>query len=192
VQPTATPIPKGWNAVTSPPVGSEGKLAAIAALSASDAWAVGYTAGAFGQGLIQHWDGSNCSIVPGSFASVGILNGVATLTSSDAWAVGNGIQHWDGSHWKAVPSAPFSGSDSGTFFGVASVAANDVWTVGGEPPLGCGGTVPALDERWHGKQWSEIPNTPDGILYSVSAVSGTDVWAVGDAYGGPHIMRWDG
>ncbi len=42
------------------------------------------------------------------------------------------------------------------------------------------------------KQWSVIPNTPDGILYGVSAVSGTDVWTVGDAYGRPLIMHWDG
>jgi hypothetical protein len=41
VPPTATPLPQGWNAVTSPPFGSEGNLTAVAALSASDAWAVG-------------------------------------------------------------------------------------------------------------------------------------------------------
>ena len=96
---------------------------------AKDVWAVGYTAGVFGQGLIQHWDGSRWSVVPGSSASIGTLNGVAN-SPTDAWAVGNGIQHWDGARWKAVPGATLAPILC-TFFGVAAVAANDVWAVGG-------------------------------------------------------------
>jgi hypothetical protein len=172
--------------------GADNVFNGVAGTSSNDIWTVGYTGGAFSQGLIQHWDGSRWSVVPGSSASIGPLYGVATLTSHDAWAVGNGIQHWDGSKWKAVLGATFPGSNYDTLFGVAAVAANDVWAVGGQPPQGCGDTEPALIQHWNGKQWSVIPNTPDGILYGVSAVSSADVWAVGDAYGKPLIMHWDG
>lgn len=61
VPPTATPLPKGWNTVASPPVGSEGNLTAVTALSATDAWAVGQYEGpdSLQRTLIEHWNGSS-------------------------------------------------------------------------------------------------------------------------------------
>src|SRR5262245_43169277 len=61
IPPTATPPPKGWNAVASPPVGSEGNLTAIAALSANDAWAVGQYEGpdSLQRTLVEHWNGTS-------------------------------------------------------------------------------------------------------------------------------------
>jgi hypothetical protein len=182
---------------------SDDVLAGVAGTSSKDVWAVGSGEDLSGgprtdypKALIQHWDGSGWSLVPGATVN-GLpsshLNGVAVISPTNAWAVGDGIQHWDGSHWKNVPDAVFNGSDSVTFFGVAAVAANDVWAVGGQPPQGCGDTQPALIEHWDGAHWSKVPNTPFGLLTSVSAVSSADIWAVGTKFGDtPLIMHWNG
>jgi hypothetical protein len=59
-----------WSIVPSPNSGSTDNdtLVGVVAISASDAWAVGtiITSGSnAGQVLIEHWDGSSWSIVPG-------------------------------------------------------------------------------------------------------------------------------
>jgi hypothetical protein len=98
--PTATPPLKGWNTVASPPVGSEGSLIAVAALSAGDAWAVGQYEGpdSLQRTLIEHWNGSSWTQIPSPNSSqrFNTLSAVAVISPTDAWAVGDGIQHWDG------------------------------------------------------------------------------------------------
>jgi hypothetical protein len=126
---------------------SNNVLNGVAGTSAKDIWAVGYTAGVFGQGLIQHWDGSRWTAVSGASSSSGPLFGVAALTSHDAWAVGSELQHWDGSRWTTVPKAQFNFADAYQFYGIAAVASNDIWTVGGSPLAGCSGTAPSLIEH---------------------------------------------
>ena len=94
VPPTATPPPKGWNAVTSPPFGSEGNLTAVAALSASDAWAVGgqppQGCGDTEPALIQHWDGHawTAAQAAGPGLNQNALAGVCAISATEAWAVG--------------------------------------------------------------------------------------------------------
>ena len=126
VPPTATPLPKGWNAVTSPPVGSEGNLTAIAALSATNAWAVGNYEGpdSLQRTLIEHWNGTSWTQVPSPNSSqrFNILSAVATVSANDAWAVGFGvnksnkneqlIEHWDGKTWTITPNPTISQGDS--------------------------------------------------------------------------------
>jgi hypothetical protein len=186
-----------WKAVPSANAySSDNVLAGVAGTSSKDVWAVGSGEDLSGgpgtdypKALIQHWDGSGWSLIPGATVN-GLpsshLNGVAAISHSDAWAVGDSIQHWDGSHWKTIVP------DFGTFFAVAAAASNDVWAVGGTPPQGCGDTAPALIEHWNGSSWSVIPNTPRGLLYGVAVVSSKDVWAVGNAFGTSLIMHWDG
>jgi hypothetical protein len=86
-----------WNVIPTPNVGANGNyLNAVAALSNGDIWAVGYTdPGTAGEGrvqtLVEHWNGSRWSVVPGANMAAGhnYLNGVAALSAYDVWAVGD-------------------------------------------------------------------------------------------------------
>jgi hypothetical protein len=67
----------------------------MAAVSANDIWAVGYfyySSGSFfgPHTLIEHWDGSNWSIVGSPGSASWQLNGVAAVSANDVWAVGGG------------------------------------------------------------------------------------------------------
>jgi G:T/U-mismatch repair DNA glycosylase len=83
-----------WTVVSSPNVGtSDNVLFGVAAISASDVWAVGYysnTITTADQTLTMHSDGTSWTIVPSP--SVGTygnqLRGVAATSANDVWAVG--------------------------------------------------------------------------------------------------------
>jgi hypothetical protein len=197
VPPTATPPPKGWNAVSSPPVGSEGKLTAVAALSASDAWAVGqYEApDSLQRTLIEHWNGSKWTQVPSPNSSqrFNILSAVSALSANDVWAVGSGItasnkneqliEHWDDKTWTIVAN-PTIAQDNSTLSGVAAISANDAWAVGGP-----------LIEHWDGASWKVVSNpgvSLNGFLNAIAAISAKDVWAVGRSNDGLLTEHWDG
>jgi hypothetical protein len=196
VPPTATPPPKGWNVVASPPVDSEGNLTALAALSASDAWAVGqYEApDSLQRTLIEHWNGSKWTQVvsPNLSHRFNALTAVAAVSASDVWAVGFGIdksnkseqliEHWDGKAWTITPNPTISQGTS-ALNGVAAISANDVWAVGGP-----------LIEHWDGISWKVIPNpgaSSNGFLNAIAAISSKDVWAVGSG-NGALLEHWDG
>jgi hypothetical protein len=198
----------GWSVVVSPSPGDSSSLSGVAALSGSDAWAVGsMTSGGVQQALVEHWDGAGWSVVaspsPGDSSS---LSGVAALSGSDAWAVGSmtsgGVQqalveHWDGTSWNVVASPALAGS------GLASVSPlreNDVWAVG---DTAAGGVFTTLTEHWDGTSWTVVPSPSPGtlsVLLGVSAVRTGNVWAVGDANTNPAqpfyaqalIEHWDG
>gem|GEM_PF-1338004 len=81
-----------WNIVTAPQVDDFlNILADVAAITASDVWAVGFngTASGYEAPEVLHWDGSTWNVVPvpgGSQSTV--LLGVAAVSSTDVWAVG--------------------------------------------------------------------------------------------------------
>jgi hypothetical protein len=153
-----------WAQVATPSPGNPRAacLASVSALSATDAWAVGYfipsaTSGAQ-KPLILHWDGARWAQVanpaPGD-TLVTELNGVAAISPSDVWAVGdvfNGnsqtqrtlVFHWNGTRWASVP-APSPGF--GTLYGTDGVSAAEAWAVG----YGTG----SLILRWNGSRWTE-------------------------------------
>jgi hypothetical protein len=103
-----------WKKVPAPDGSPFGTNAfhAVTSVSADDAWAVGYqdvTGGADFQPLIEHWDGTAWSVVPGAPLPSGENNqtfGVGASSSDDVWAVGFYetptlqvialIEHWDG------------------------------------------------------------------------------------------------
>jgi hypothetical protein len=164
--PTGTPH---WHIVPSPNPGtSPDALTGVAAVSATDVWAVGWSP----QGaLIEHWDGKRWQVVPNpARQAADVLNGVATVAANDIWAVGYTaaaalIEHWDGTQWQVVPNP----ATQGALQGAAAISATNVWAVGG-----------ALIEHWNGQQWQVVSNpAPQGFLQGVAAVSATDVWAVG-------------
>jgi len=85
-----------WSVVTSPLQGTSGILNGIAAVSASNIWAVGdYRSGIDPMGpyftLIQHWNGTTWSVVkspsPGSLAS-DLLAAARVPATKSVWAVG--------------------------------------------------------------------------------------------------------
>ena len=87
--------------------------APLASASATNAWAVGHTAGKI---LILHWNGAKWVTVPApspAGAKPALLAGVSAVSSSAAWAVGEAdyphnvrkllIERWDGTRWKLAP-----------------------------------------------------------------------------------------
>jgi hypothetical protein len=199
-----------WTRVPSPNAGTaDNGLSGVAALSATDAWAVGSRVGSSGlfKTLTERWNGASWSVV--ASPNVGTFNNhlddVSAVASDDVWAVGahDGdagvlIEHWDGSSWRLS-----RGKDPGTsrnlLLGVAVVAPDDVWAVGyqandGQPRL-------TLTEHWNGSSWAVVPSPNRGngenLLYAVAAVSTHEVWAVGSsdrATGGEDTLveRWNG
>jgi hypothetical protein len=195
-----------WKVVDSPDLGAGNSgLYAVDAVSAQDVWAVGYftTTGYVYQTLIEHFDGSQWSVVPGTGG--GSLYGVATISAGDVWAVGyigtfpgpyqTLAAHWNGSQWSVVPS-PNPGL-GGQLHGVAAVSPTDVWAVGQYQTLT---STQTLVERWNGQEWSVVPSPNVGAnseLSGIAALSANDIWAVG-AYPNisrqyvPLVERWNG
>jgi hypothetical protein len=128
-----------WSVVTSPSPGSQiNYFSSVAALSANDAWAVGY---ADTQTLTEHWNGTQWSVVkssgPGSVSNS--LQGVSMISANNVWSVGYyqgsnfvGLtltEHWNGTQWSVVTS-PSPGSISTQLAGVAAISSTNVWAVG--------------------------------------------------------------
>lgn len=179
-----------WGVVDSPSPGTlRNRLSGVAAVSASDAWAVGASAGGT---LAERWSGGVWSVVstPNTTPVDDSLEAVAAVSANDAWAVGVAgtsqgkvqatTQHWNGSDWSAVPAAPGDGTASVELSSVAALSASDVWA-GGRGAVG-----PTL-EHWTGSAWTLAPSPTslDGMSISGFAINGlapvaaNDVWAVG-------------
>jgi len=201
-----------WTVAPSPDPGSAGNhLTGVGAISPTDIWAVGWftsdaSDSAKDQPLIEHWDGSSWTVVPGPDLGSGPrgsqLTSVRAVSASDVWAVGADshgqtlIEHWDGTAWTRVPS-PSPGA--GNFLaGVSAISASDAWAVGGYVT---GSQSPTLILHWDGTTWTQVPSpSPGGFLNElngVHATSASDAWVVGiseNNSGGPQtlIEHWDG
>ena len=94
-------------------------LSGVAAISASDAWAVGAynEPGNPGLTFIEHWNGRTWQQVPAPSPLDSQLIAVTAVSVNDVWAVGSytyprnpgyGVEplivHWDGTSWQQVPS----------------------------------------------------------------------------------------
>jgi superoxide dismutase len=204
--PTNTPIPScglAWRlGSVAEPGSSSSNLTGAEVVSANDVWAVGSfyeTATNHNQALIEHWNGTQWSVVPSpSFGSAhNFLYATSAVSANDVWAIGyrygaSGtltlIEHWNGTQWSVVPS-PSPGSNENYLLGLAAVSANDVWAVGyhrSGPPF------VALVMHWDGKQWSVLPDpnpsVNSNVLTALTAISANDVWAVG-YYLAPNTSR---
>jgi hypothetical protein len=133
-----------WSVVPSPNVGlNNNSLFSVTTVSANDVWAVGISTSNSNndQTLIQHWDGTQWSVVPSPNvgSQTNDLFEVAAASANDIWTVGRYInnenvsltliQHWDGSKWSVVPS-PNVGPGNNILQGLTMISANDVWAVG--------------------------------------------------------------
>jgi hypothetical protein len=203
-----------WNTTTTPnPSGpNTEELEGVAALSPTNAWAVGSYVNGIGQCLALHWKNGTWTQTPtpepgggGHFCG---LFGVAAITRANAWAVGNYnngtaaqtlIEHWNGTKWSVVPSpSPGGPTHYNRLVAVSVVSPNDIWAVGSYS------TATAyrlsLIEHWNGTKWSVVRSPSPGgggsgitYLLGVSGTSATNVWAVGWCCGiSPLILHWGG
>jgi hypothetical protein len=222
--PTPTPVPYGsptpgpttsvdgtWKIASSPNIGTGtygNQLDAVAVVSASDVWAVGFSPHPSGtplyirRTLVEHWDGKTWSVIPSpnpAGATYVVLNGVAAISANDIWAVGHSgdpssiphqtlTEHWDGTGWSIIPS-PSPGTYNGNvLYAVAAVSTNDVWAVGWAESGPTGQEGGALTMHWDGASWTVISNPSRAALLAVTAIAPNDVWAVGYQV----ILHWDG
>ncbi|HEV3315899.1 MAG TPA: hypothetical protein VG488_02975 [Candidatus Angelobacter sp.] len=202
-----------WTVVSSPNASAnDNVLAAVAANSASDVWAVGQflpdATPNTTNTLIEHFDGTSWSIVPSP--NVGThANALFAVTakSGKAWAVGyfiddnfnsrSLIEAWDGQKWNII-NHPHAGS-SDQFFGVSAISPADIWAVGLQRDSS--GKFLTLTEHFDGTDWSVVsspnPGTTGNQLLAVVSISSKSVWAVGQQLGnnGPDralIEHWNG
>jgi hypothetical protein len=198
-----------WTRQASPgPAGADSESFGIAALSATDAWAVGQTGtGDSAAPLALHWDGTAWTqkTVPPQAGGGSYLRSVSGVSGSDAWALGltagNGthpvLYRWNGSAW--TPQA-FPVPAAGQISGIAAVSANSVWAAGYVPGSSKDQT---LVMHWDGSGWSqtEVPSPGgsnfDNALTGMASSSASDVWASGyyDQGSGqtvPFVLHFDG
>ena len=204
-----------WTLVETPNVGTNGDwLNGVAAVSPSEAWAVGYTAGDpatyTSTTLVEHWTGSTWSVVPSPNPSkdplygANQLNDVRAFARNDVWAAGwqwvpSGsaplIERWDGRRWR-VSKTPNTGDKE--LQALDGTSSSDIWAVGHTLSVSEGHQSLAM--HWNGSSWTVVP-TPklpfDNYLNDVSVVSPTDAWAVGytippDLDIQPYYLHWNG
>jgi hypothetical protein len=194
-----------WQVDSSPnPAGSTfSQLNASFAASHTQAWAVGQTrVAASGDGfetLIEEWNGSTWSVVPGAPASVSAssLNGVSGSGPSNIWAVGQNssasfIEHWNGQSWSQVAS-PAGEPPDAQLLTVSADSPTDAWA-GGSSGVIASEQAPLI-EHWNGTQWSVSPGAiSGGRILSIAAISPADVWALAGVGKGNSavIEHWNG
>jgi hypothetical protein len=205
---------KHWVEQSFPASPHGGAFSGVAATSAANAWAVGFTgptsAGTGQQTMIDHWNGKRWTRVPSPNlpgASADSLSSVTVSSSSNAWAVGSAnvgdlsktlILHWDGTRWTIGPSST-PGGDS-ELMGVVATWTNNIWAVGMRFPSDCGRgpQCQTVIEHWNSKRWKVLPspNPPSdylNMLFAASATSRGDIWAVGTTdYSSTLIVHWNG
>ena len=207
-----------WTIVPSPNFANQlNELRGVAAISADDVWAVGYTSGTETEGpidtLVLHWDGVSWTRVPSPniTGAANQLLGIAAISPNDIWAVGYAggaplSMHWNGSAWSLVPVQGDAGGSGDWLTAVSGAASNDVWAVG----IGRGffsNRAFATIRHWDGVYWTQKVcraasssnpppdyegGGPDAYFTGISAAAANDVRAVGVSGSGPMILHWDG
>jgi hypothetical protein len=177
-------------------------LFGVAATSAKDAWAVGFSGTwTASHALVLHWNGTAWRQVPApDQPGNGIFWGVAATSARTAWVVSGAaqkaldvnktvIERWNGTAWARVPSAnPKPGG--GILSGAAAVSASNAWAVGFDEDFAFG--FEGVIEHWNGTSWKLVDSPlADGALYGVTALSPRDAWAVGSG-SGALIELWNG
>jgi hypothetical protein len=188
-----------WSIVASPnPSGRTAYLTAVAAVSSSDIWAVGYSGSPSEPAAIpiaEHFDGNSWTLVLVPYvqsSNFNWFNAITVIASDDIWAVGyenydgkheNGqtglIEHWDGTVWNLIKT-PLAGPSETQFWAVAAKSSNDVWAFGStwNQKLDM---VPLI-EHWTGKAWKKVASPDPGKaaeFFGATTING-QMWAVGD------------
>nr|HET6904716.1 hypothetical protein [Ktedonobacteraceae bacterium] len=202
----AAKVTHGWRIVASPLVNG-GVLRAVAAVSATNVWAVGTTNSST---LIEHYSGKQWSVVANPNAGAWELNAVKAISTTNIWAVGNStsngsalIEHYNGTQWGSVISPlPSDGYSTYTLTGMTVLSASNIWASGYSSTNEGDQT---LIEHYNGIQWSVIPTftynyNTFSMFNAINAASANDVWAVGSSWDATDdsgnqstlIEHWDG
>jgi hypothetical protein len=205
-----------WGAAAHPHFANNHALRGVAAVSATNAWAVGTRQVASGGlvTLVERWNGTRWRVIASPNPDPDGLNelaGVSAVPSSagSLWAVGysskpdanfgtlNLILRRAAGDWQVLSSPTFTPEDH--LEAVDATRPNDAWSVGWGSTSPFGGTAVGIALRWNGTGWRSVPiPQPSPImLFGVEALAPDNVWAVGHTYlGGPHwiplILHWDG
>ncbi len=174
---------QAWSRVPAPNPGRmDNILRGVAAVSATDAWAVGwYFDDEKNVALALHWDGqawtrSPMSLPPGNTE----LEDVTAVSAHDVWAVGTNegrplTLHWDGSAWHLLPAPSVTEAWPQT---VATDGQGGAW-VGGYHMTDDGTVSRPLFLHWNGSVWATgTSEEPEGVVYGL-APAGASIWAVG-------------
>jgi hypothetical protein len=201
-----------WRLQASPSPGNDSNsLTGVAALSSTEAWAVGsyHTNGQSLKTLIEHWNGTAWKVQPSPspVTDNNTLSAVVATSRSNVWAVGNTlstsgeqrtlIEHWNGRSW-TVQHSPSPGSSS-QLTAVAAVSGSNAWAVGYSDSSD-GTTSKTLVEHWNGSSWqiqaSPNPSVQYNFLCGVAATSRTNAWTDGmyvqAGYQAPIMEHWNG
>jgi hypothetical protein len=183
---------RSWSIVPAPNPESNGGdfLTGVAAITSSDAWAVGYyrnvnVVNGYPEQrifpLVLHWDGASWQL----FSGGSVFFSISAFSASDIWALGeDSAWHFNGTAWSPTPPFPPVNGFGADVFGLGGVSDDDLWAVGSYQPFEPETQTAAL--HWNGSTWSAVA-TPTSIdktfhqLSSVVAVNADDVWAVGYA-----------
>jgi hypothetical protein len=170
-----------WRVLATP----RARLTAVAAVSPSDVWVVGWTGTEdHPRGVIGRWDGVRLRLTP--LPRGESLSSIAAVSASDVWAVGDETvrgdlrslaQHWNGRHWHRL--SRFNGVAS--LSDIAMQSRTSGWAVGGTTD-----TRPIV-LRWNGRFWRKqvlVDRPHEGWLSAVAAATPRNVWAVGQQGGG--------
>ncbi|HEX2712207.1 MAG TPA: hypothetical protein VHM88_08295, partial [Candidatus Acidoferrales bacterium] len=157
-----------WTISSSPNPGVADYLTGIAAVSATDLWAVGYEwiSQSTWVPLLLHYDGQSWSPFDQSQLQFGQLSSVFALATDDVWAVGwigmvpniQGLAlHWNGTSWTRV-TFPTEPGGWILLASVSGVATNDVWAVGSYRFYNINGQVEsrARSFHWDGSSWNGV------------------------------------
>jgi hypothetical protein len=184
------PVIERWNgrswSVAQMPSAWPGGLAAVAASSASDAWALGQEPSGTKEHLL-HWNGRRWAEItfpgtPGAF--YGDL-GITAAPGGRAWLIASPIPAsqlfaWNGTRWgpQTYP-CPAKVCILGQ---IRARTGSDAWAVGNYVNQSGSGGPLAL--HWTGRSWREtaVPFVRFGYLTGVFAVSRTNAWAVGAVF----------
>jgi hypothetical protein len=190
-----------WKVVPSPNPRDCTNLNGVAAISPTDAWAVGEAFDEFGQRtslpLVEHWDGTSWRMQIKGLPKEHVLYGVSAVAPDDVWVVGDTlVADWDGTAWTVVHSMPHPPAP----YSIAAVAFDDVWVAGTIVTEHF--RLKTYTQHWDGSSWNVVPSPnrgrrPYDILHGIAAAGPADVWAVGewassDGLFHTLILHWNG
>src|SRR5262249_21035847 len=185
---SVAPLPSAW----------PGGLAAVAASSAGDAWALGQEQSGTREHLL-HWNGRRWAEItfpgtPGTF--YGDL-GIAAAPGGRAWLIASPSRSsqlfaWNGTRWG--PQAYRCPARFCVLGQIRARTGSDAWAVGNYVNQSGSGGPLAL--HWTGRSWRQtaVPFVRFGYLTGVFAVSRTSAWAVGAVFNTRTMLlyHWNG
>jgi hypothetical protein len=104
----------------------------VAAVSATDAWAVGETPGV--GAFVERWNGTAWSAAPAPMLSSAVS--VVARSANDVWLAGfdpsgaPAVAHWTGSGWSVTPVSVTGGVGSPALTSITAADATSEWAVG--------------------------------------------------------------